>query len=1205
MTLRQFDPLAAPLTGRNLVEASAGTGKTFAISRVVLRLLIERGLSIERILVVTFTEAAANELKVRIHGTIKDALAGLNGHPVEEEKLARYLAGRDDLAAARQRLENALRSFDEAAILTIHTFCSRVLRENAFECGGLFDTDLVTEQTALLREVVHDFWRRNFYHADPGFLRYALSKLGPDDLLGLLDNRLARGDIHIVPEVPGRDCRVEEAEFEQSFLQLQRHWADHRDEVLNLLLNHPGMNQGSYKPEQIQKMAMNMDAYCSAETANLDLCEKFEYLTETTIEGKTNKGNPVPKHEFFKIAETHLQNQQKLEACFEERLIGIKAALFDYARSELTRRKQALNVYYFDDLLLNVHAALRDNREDLATQVRLKYRAALIDEFQDTDPVQYDIFRRIFDHPDSSLFLIGDPKQAIYSFRGADIFAYMQAKSDTGEKARFTLGTNYRSGPTLVQAVNALFSNVDIPFLYENIPFQQAKAAEIAERKPFIVEGDSPEPFRLWMWESKAEGSKTKPSKVEATAAIVAAVADEIVRLLQLAAESKARIGEKCLQEKEIAVLVSKHAEAHEMQEALLRRGVNSVLYSSGNLFASDEATEMERILAAIIEPNRGSLLRAALATEILAVPANVLLNQNDDDAALESWFLRFSDYNRIWQEMGFIRMFAEFRGREHLLQKLMRYENGERRITNLLHLAELLNDAAITKKLSMSGLLKWLSEQRRSKDPSIEEHQIRLESDDNAVRLLTMHISKGLQFPVVFCPFSWQDAGLRNKQKGITFHDEQAGGRFTLALGSAEITASEHQAEKENLAEKVRLLYVALTRAEHRCYLVWGQFSKANASALSYLLHKPTPFDKNRPLDALKKHCSHFKAGDFRAAAEKMARKAGGSILLETLPEAGQRQLRKKDDVGAELQQRSFSTEVDRTARITSYSSLISRQPHAAELADHDTVEPSVTAEAPPAGEPSAPNLFRLFPRGAKTGVFAHDLLQHLDFTRVRAPESDALVRQKLGSYGFEEKWTGAVREMLEATLTLALPDTGNLSLAAVRPAQRLNELEFYFPLRPITPASFRNVFRGAHGHALPEKFPEKIEELSFSPLKGYMKGFIDLVFEHEGRTYLVDWKSNYLGPTDEDYGEAALASTMVESYYVLQYHIYTLALHQYLKNRLPGYDYDKHFGGVFYIFLRGPGVGGANAHGIYAARPERQLILDLAKEMLPGQMD
>ncbi|MFQ5639301.1 MAG: exodeoxyribonuclease V subunit beta [bacterium] len=1199
-TVNEFDLLHSSIEGKNLIEASAGTGKTFAITLIFLRLILERKLTVNQILVVTFTEAATNELKKRIREVLLEGKKAMLTGESEIEFVAQCVQKYRGSQAALSQLNNAIRDFDEAAIFTIHGFCSRVLQEHAFETHGLFDTELVTEQLDLLKPIVEDFWRKRLYRESKLFVSYALDRMSPDSLFDLLVDKVGLLYLQVIPKGEYGDAGVWETKFEESFRQLRDIWTSARREIAGFLNENPGLNRKQYKKTKVSFWLKAMDVYTSSADATPVLFPGFEKFTQSAVTKGMKKGCAAPEHPFLQACEIHQQNVDELAVIYQRRILALKTELFEYARIELKKRKEEKNVFFFDDLLLNVHAALMSEEDGLAHRIRCQFTAALIDEFQDTDPVQYEIFKKIFDHQESALFLIGDPKQAIYGFRGADIFAYMRAKGDIPN--RYTLSTNFRSEPKLVSSLNAIFQTLDHhPFVYEEIPFQPASAAD-KERDCLNIEGESGKALCLWYVDASRNNESGRAlRKQDARVLITKAVASEVARLLSLAHAGKAKLDERPLAERDIAVLVRTNSEAQLMQEALAVVNVHSVVTSSESLFLSDEAREVEIVLAAVAEPKRERLLLAALATEMIGVDGVRLLQLVEDEAGLEKWQFKLSRYHQTWREHGFMRFFQEMLDQEKLLTRLMSYPDGERRLTNLLHLAEVLNQAEVENRLGVTGLLKWFSEHMSRFDPKNPEHQLRLESDENAVKIATMHMSKGLEFPVVFCPFTWSGSALRRAET-LTFHDENHQRRYTLDLGSEDFESHKVFAEKEALAENVRLLYVALTRAKNRCYLVWGRFSDGASSAPAYLFHPPGMLASDDVVTSLRNYVKSLDDAALRKNLHDLVETSNGSIELTDIPVPQGDVVAKKRARREELSCREFTTHIDTSVRISSYSGLISSHPHGAEIADYDVFAAALEKEeTKPVAEAETTSTMLLFARGAKTGRFVHTIFQDLDFTRCSQEDLSGFIRSKLQEYGYDSAWSQAMIDMVRNVLSVPIGfEKRRFTLSQITNGARLNELEFYFPLKKLSPKIVRELFSKDSADERLKEFGEKLHELNFSELRGFMKGFIDLVFQVDDRYYIVDWKSNYLGGDVADYDQKNMSQAMVDNLYILQYYIYTLALHRYLKVRMPGYDYDRHFGGVFYVFVRGVDPAEAGEYGVFKARPSKEKIEELSRVLI-----
>jgi len=1207
-----FDPLNTPLTGTNLIEASAGTGKTYAIAGIYLRLILEEHLTTDQILVVTFTQAATQELKDRIRNTLLKAKSELSKGSSKDDLINRLVRKHENTTLAVRLIQDALIDFDNAAIFTIHGFCHKVLNEHAFETQSLFDTELVTDQTDMAREIVDDFWRNHFYSMPREFISYAGKKIsGPEYFLGLLTKNNAP-DMRIIPELIPTDLESLD-DFRNIFKKLKIAWRMSKEQVISLLKNPclSGTIYGSTKAEtrhtgfskrdlKILSMTRTMDRFVDSKSMGFPVVKDFEKFTATKLAASTRKNHIPPFHDVFNICDELYEKGLSLEAEMERRLLYLKTLFFSYAVEQLPARKEKSNIQFFDDLLIRIKKALEDTGgNELASAIRRQYKAALVDEFQDTDSVQYEIFRRLFDSKQSVLFMIGDPKQAIYGFRGADIFSYLTAAGDADSK--YTLIENWRSTAGLIKAVNTIFSNVPSPFVFKQIGFEKGIPGE--EIQP-VDDKFSPS-LILWYWEPDKNTDTPKIlNQTQAVPLIAKAVTHEISRLISPG--PKGRSGDEFdgINAGDIAVLVRTNRQAQIIKNSLLEKRIPSVLYDTGNIFHTREARDMERILLSISEPGSDRRFKTALVTDILGVSGHNIDSADSDPFWWETRVSNFREYFRLWNRYGFIRMFRNFMSKEKIRERLLAFPDGERRLTNLLHLAEILHQESVEKQTGITGLIKWMSEQINTPVPESEIHQLRLESDEHAVKIITLHKSKGLEFPVVFCPFSW--GGSLIKDSEIVFHDHDTK-ELTLDLGSSEKNIHLAFAQNELLAENMRLLYVAVTRAIKRCYLVWGRFSTADTSAMAYLFHYgPTPEDNIKVEDlvsSLKTRVSEKKDEELLEDLKRLVDKSKGSIDLVPLPPDKGVEYAPPEDEKQEISSREFSGKIDTSWKIKSYSSMVSQRVPEEAVPDRDISYAPYDYTTDSGLEHIERTDIFSFPKGSRAGIFFHDIFEHLDFTASDYGYKEALVSNKLTAYGFNLKWRDAVCHMITRVLSIPLEiRTETLTLSSVPFKNRINEMEFYYPLNPFTPQQLEKIFSDHGTIQFPGNFPDRIGKLAFPFAKGFMKGYIDMVFHEKGRYYLVDWKSNLLGTRLEDYSKDALNTVMSNDFYILQYHLYTLALYQYLWVRLPGFSYEKDFGGVFYIFIRGVDPDHGPEFGIYKDYPSPDLIHELARALIPG---
>jgi exodeoxyribonuclease V beta subunit len=1211
--LKPLDLINTPLEGINLIEASAGTGKTYTIEGLFLRLILERQFQVDQILVVTFTKAATEELKDRIRTKLLQAEKAFTNGESNDTLLNALLGRMSNSRLAITSIRDALVNFDRAPIFTIHGFCARILFEHAFETSNLFDTELVSDPSEWEREVAEDFWRRHLYDAPLECISYVIQKLkGPSSFQQLL-GKIGPADIDIIPQID-RPALETLTAFRRAYNRVRKQWLRARPAVQKALRDPSlsGTQYGSLTTRQkaanitkrdltVLSLIKSMDQYVAPQNTGFPLFKNFDKFTAQKLKTSARKGQMPFNHDFFIVCDDLYRCAAELDTELQQYIVYLKADLIAAAPTELRAQKSQKNIQFFDDLLILVkQALLSKSGNPLADAVRQKYRAALVDEFQDTDSVQYKIFSRLFTDPSSLLFMIGDPKQAIYSFRGADIFSYLKAARDA--QSRFTLTDNWRSEPHLIAAINTLFSNVKRPFLFKDISFEPARAGKRHTGKP--QKGISP--MTVWYLDSRPYSDKGKPvTKTTATHLLAEAVAEEIFGLVS----SKSRLW----QPGDMAVLVRTNRQARLINRCLSARGLPSVLHSTGNIFDSREAMEIEKILLSISAPDNPGLLKAALAFDMMGARGEDLLAADLDVDLWEDQLIRIRDYAQLWQRSGFMQMFRALMNQEHIRQRLLSYSDGERRLTNVLHLAEIIHQESLRRNLGMSGVLKWLAEQRDPGSPRLEEHQLRLESDAHAVNIVTIHKSKGLEYPVVFCPYGWEGSFVKDPE--IMFHRSDASTgeqHLTMDLGSDSHATHRIYSQNELLAENIRLLYVALTRAQSKCYLAWGRINTADSSALAYLLHahaEPQPDLQSADIVTdLKRRIGAKSDEDRLADLRLLAKKSGGSIEVVSLPEPSDARLWAQPDRTGPLSCRHFSGSIDTRWKVSSYSALISRRTADIDLPDRDalgelTTQMTDRSESEiESNKAAVPEGIFAFPKGSRAGNFFHDLLENLDYTACYSDASNQTIQLTLQAYGFDSTWQHVIAETISHVLHAPLmPELPELTLSAIDFDQRLNEMEFYFPLNTIQPTTLQTVFRR---HGLDQSrinFPVQLQKLMFSPVGGFMKGYIDLVFQHRRQFFLVDWKSNYLGPTIDSYRRDALDIVMHEHFYILQYHLYVLALCLYLRQRNLAFQYETDFGGVFYLFIRGIDRRCSPESGIYFNRPKATLINALGRSLIP----
>lgn len=1186
-----------PLDGVNLIEASAGTGKTYAICAIILHLLLGKGIPVEKILAVTFTVAATEELKGRIRTMLRKLCNVFSTQTISDDDkdreliqamLERYGQKKESLTI----LKTALRDFDKAAIFTIHGFCQRMLSENAFESSSLFDTELLTDADILIKEASKDFWRRTMYCAGEAVVRYAdIAQFTPESLVALAKSRPLDPALVILPEKSFPEVEKIESDYsnlKNIFDELKKLWNMDKQNICELIqkaLLSKKLNGHKYKESYMPGLINEIDLFFSENFVpplkNEKKYSRIDRFSSSMLNERTN----AVTHEFCVKLDDFLS--------LRDRLLSDLQIYFSFLKKEFTQNLEAFvsqhrnrkNARTFEDLLTGMHRALNgDPSSPLARRVRERFHAALIDEFQDTDPLQYEIFSTIFRNH-CPLYMIGDPKQAIYKFRGADIFAYLRASSQCDRK--LTLAKNFRSHPDLIRAINAIFemneSKNALPFVLDGITYQSLESAENKDAKKYAALLPPGSPLTIWFIVNN-DNNKKEDALVNKQTAIdlaCALIIKEITSLIQHGVNAG-----------DIAILVRKNKQSNIIARALRAHGIPCVTYGTESILDTEEAIELERVLCAIAEPSNRGYLAAALATNFFGKNASELstiVNSEDELAQLMEQFKR---YRQRWDQHGFIAMFRQMMQENEISVHLASFIDGERKLTNVFHIAELIHRAEREERLGVDGILKWFSEK---KSLEIDEMKLRLETDEYAVKILTIHKSKGLEFPIVFTPFLYDSAEI--KSDDYIYHSTHERGETKTIFDLSGEGKEKPKALLEELSESVRLMYVALTRAKARCYTLWGNINKSELSAPMYVFHNHNFSSVEEFLTNANsnKNTPNFNKIDDLRALEK---KAKGTISINVISESDPSKFAGISDTGREttattsLSCRTFvKGPILAPWSLTSFSSLIfnAKEEYSEksdEISEENLLEKNLTGKE---------QTIHTFPRGTRPGLFIHEIFENIDFQHPNSPDSASIIANLSKKYSIAECWIPVIASTVKEILMHPLEARTstfhlNFRLAELGTAERTHELEFYFPASSICAHKLAELILAERPLSV-DKEPPSLARLGLEPIRGFIRGFIDLVFTIHGRWFLADWKSNHLGPNVESYRKEHLERAMLEHYYYLQYHIYAVALHRHLRRTIHNYDYDSHFGGVLYFFVRGIHRDTPET-GIYFDRPSKLLI-------------
>ena len=1357
-------PLDLPLDvgGTTFIEASAGTGKTHALTTLVARLVIEEDWPLDRILVVTFTRAATAELRDRIRRVLgavlgavlaavkareaaghrriaapefearepEDRVAapavhrsetgdsseserspGLREPEIDPQALELLAAwerrgGSIDSALAR-RLEGAMRDIDRANVHTIHGFCQRVLADLAFESGFPFGFE-VSDGGEMVAGAVRDCWRRRLYPASTLLLRHAVaSGFLPDALAAWVSERRAKTGVTILGGDPlPEPIEVHEAAWREVYEAARVEWAEHRDCFLSELRQGQWLNRARYRTSRTDRELAAIEVLFGASDPWLPEEGAAGRYGREQLSQACKRNFALPDNPLFDAFDRLEQASLEFRSACDRWLRWTRREVLLEVRKSVRRRVRDDRRLAYDDLLIELEEALDGaGGSRLAARIRHEYPCALVDEYQDTDPVQARIFGRVYgeapvapagegrairsraagmagpdqdagryapesdgsaatsgrsgtqpserDHESgpaaparaagdahegegptapggiarSGVFIVvGDPKQSIYRFRGADVFAYLAVQRTARE--RLHLGRNWRSIPALVESVNAVFAG-SAPFVTREIEYRPVAAAREGGDALRTASGDRGAPFQLWLLPRREQDRLLV--KRDVIPVVAGATADGIARLLEAGARGEAVVEGEPLTGADVAVLVRTKEQGRLITGALHERGVPSIQIDDGSVFDTREAEQIERLLWAMAAPGRETMVRGALAGDVFGLDARALLALGDEEDVWSDWAARLSDWRLHWEARGIgsilLRLLEAEGGAAHLLG----HRDGARRLTNFRHLAELLQERETRERFGPAELAAWLNRRRTESGGRDDATQLRLESDEQLVKVLTVHGAKGLEFPVVFCPFAW-DARNPRRRAGVvdaTYHLGPTE-EFREVLDLDPDERAESIERLEEFSESVRLLYVALTRAKYRCVVTWGQVHGAEHSPLAWLLHRraggaaAATQPQGASVNATGEDDPDAAAGLLAGVANRFVALSAQEWLGEVdafargLPDAVSvtvldpeprpaRALAPCGDVPLALAARELDRPLRRVRTLTSFSALSAELLPAAEDAvrspgerdatdldrpDHDQGEEPADAtvdETDTSGGRAGRerNAFT-FPRGPVAGSCLHRIFEHVDRQSEHEPEKLALEevgRDALEEFGIGGDWGPVACDMIERTRAVDLLAPTGLRLGD--PLPRLVELDFHFPVEGLDRDRLSAVL-AEHGYPAP--FARGGTDASGEPparIHGFLRGFIDLVVEHAGRWYVVDYKSNWLGPAPGDYAPAALAEAMRAGGYTLQSLIYLVALHRYLAVRLPGYDYEHHFGGAFYLFVRGIDPAAGTRRGVYFDRP------------------
>ena len=1173
-----FDAFSTELfPGTNLIEASAGTGKTFTIAMLLVRFIVEKNISLNEIMVTTFTKAATAELKERIRSRVRETLLLAKGkvEQVEDEALKVWFEQlpSETRLAATQRLSAALLDMDCAEIFTIHGFCQRMLIEFALESGQLFSLELTEDIGVIFEAVAQDYWRKHIYHAHPFVAKTIWENFSTPQAL-LKSVKLGYMVDYVYPQRSTLEDFNDEV-FQQKFNTVKGYIERFK------VLTDPALKAffkkdlwGVYKtvtdcPKKIidYSVLFTWDGFCDALNGR-----KFSKTTCKTAEQR--KVEFVEKYHLvfqpFEVFHRYL-SQIKNSIILQARL-----NLLDELKAEIPARLLSMNLTSFDQLIQQLSQAVDKQSISLIQNLQARYKVALIDEFQDTDANQWNIFSKVFLNSNNhSLYLIGDPKQAIYKFRGADIYTYLQVAEQA--EHQYTLAYNWRSNPYLVEGINQLFNNVDNPFVLDDFKYYSVNPAKNVDDGAIVLQHkDSVAPMQL----------RLNSNLIDSAQVIV----HEIILLLNGHYQLKKDNQFKTIKANDIAILVNSHANAQEYRDALWQANIPVTISRTSSVFNGADAEQLLKVLYAVCYPNDLNHIKAMLSTDYFGLDVvSYYQNYLQSEEKLDALINRFDHYHHLWLEKGFMVMMYQLLETENIEAYLLNLSGFERRLTDVIHLIELTQREIIQARLGMLKTLEWFQQQIQDSFNMLDcqdTQKMRLESERETVTILTMHASKGLEYPVVFCP-NLAIPPLRRKSDAIIFHKDGLG--QVADLGSEQFDQHQQQVAIENLSEKMRLLYVAVTRAKYLCYLFWDfvdkptELSVHNHSAFSYLLGVSS--SDNNQIEAKFNALANKRAEFFNVVKTDSIE----NLLFQYVNDQPEDKWRppvfpkQKKRIDQNWQMTSYTALSKLTQKDSMHSELFYLKADDEILFDQESKEAidKVADDIP----------YSNIPKGASSGNLIHEILEVFSFSELVKPDvpESALVeiKQLCFRFSLEEDIIPELIALIQNTLTAPIIIEQNndvehnkkIMLTQLADSCVLKEMPFYLAIPKFNTQQINLILKNEKTYHF----------LGYQDIEGLLNGFIDLIFEFGGKYYLADYKSNYL----ENYDQSSLIEAMHQHNYGLQLWIYTVVVNRYLAQIIPEYCYEKHFGGAFYFFVRG--INHDASSGIYFDKPDFKQLQQL----------
>ncbi|WP_159714380.1 exodeoxyribonuclease V subunit beta [Blochmannia endosymbiont of Camponotus nipponensis] len=1166
--MRNLNVLKLPLCGINLIEASAGTGKTYALIIIYLRLLLclkkksdfYRPLTIKEILVVTFTKSGAQELRHRIKENIHqlrlDCIRGYSDNFLFSELLLQIT----NINLAIYQLSEAEKNINQASIFTIHSFCQNILYHNTIELNMLFDTNIIDNEIILYQQVCTDFWRRNFYSLPLNIVSFIQehwkdpNTLLKDILPYIHGSRPSINYNNIHEEKKSIVKYYEKILNDINFLKKQ--WYKNKYNIIDIIHSYD-INHKIYNKKNLIRWIDKINQWIKQSTIDHTIPNDLQRFRATEL-----RIHNYYRSDYIYTLFDSIEKLYHQLSLFKELILDIT---INEVRKDLNNTQHLRSEITFNDLVdVLAHNLVKNKDNKLANIIRTCYPVAIIDEFQDTDSHQFKIFHTLYNnYSKNSLILIGDPKQSIYAFRGADIFVYMKIRRAICNK--YNLNINWRSSSNIVNAINQLFQLNSNPFIFKDIPFIPSEAASRNHMYRFLINNQLQKAMCFWLHPDEiVTMNNYKQAMAKECATILHNLLHEIHNGTAWLEDDKHK---RKLKTSDITILVRNHEEASLIRSVLSTVNISTVFLSHHkNVFETVESYELSLLLRAILFPERNTIC-TALTTVFFGLNAADIENINNNEYKWEQIIEEFSEYYSIWKKKGVYLMIQKIIFYYKTPEKLLSIPKGDIRLINILHLSELLQNAS--KELQDEyTLMEWLMLKiTQPKSKKISDQTLRSNNNDQLIKISTIHKSKGLEFPLTFLPFMADF----NYKKNIFFHDRKS---YKTHLNFNVSKNNSILADEERLSEDLRLLYVAVTRSIYHCsigiapvvhrYKKKSNISDLHHSALGYLIQKKTSGNA----ETLKQHL------------KKLTINSNGDISFRIIPQSQKPFFHIPPIVSNQfLSARKWKKSVNTIPwKMTSFSALkhtdtttclnFQKQLDIDANIQHQENDISLTPHT--------------FPKGKVCGNFFHSIFEILDFKKL---VDIKWLHIHMEQYNIDPIWGFTIREWIYTVFNTPL-NNDNLTLAQITPKNKKTELKFYLPINThLTSQELDHLCKNY------DPLSQKSPPLTFLEVTGMLQGCIDLIFRWNQQYYLLDYKTNWLGKNNNAYIHSKMTQEMIEHRYELQYQLYTLALHRFLRNRLVSYNYEKYFGGVYYLFIRGMD-GTPYSNGIYFFRPSLTFI-------------